>query len=42
VQVTAPNTDEDIDLLLAVLDEADERFGLAGAWHGPVVAAHAG
>jgi 8-amino-7-oxononanoate synthase len=33
VQVTAANTDEDVDLLLAVLAEADDRFGLAGAWH---------
>jgi 8-amino-7-oxononanoate synthase len=32
VQVTAANTDEDIDLLLSVLDEATDRFGLAGAW----------
>ncbi|MGH9265621.1 MAG: aminotransferase class I/II-fold pyridoxal phosphate-dependent enzyme [Acidimicrobiales bacterium] len=34
VQVTASNTDEDIDLLLEVLEEATDRFGLAGAWHG--------
>ena len=34
VQVTAANTEEDIDLLLAVLEEATDRFGLAGAWHG--------
>ena len=33
---------EDIDLLLAVLAEANERFGLAGAWHGTPAAAHAG
>ena len=33
VQVTAANTDEDIDLLLDVLAEATDRFGLAGAWH---------
>jgi len=32
VQVTAANTDEDIDLLLAVVAEADDRFGLAGTW----------
>jgi 8-amino-7-oxononanoate synthase len=32
VQVTAANTDEDIDLLLSVIAEADARFGLAGAW----------
>ena len=33
VQVTAANTDSDVDLLLAVLAEANDRFGLAGAWH---------
>ncbi len=32
IQVTAANTHEEIDLLLAVLDEATERFGLARAW----------
>jgi 8-amino-7-oxononanoate synthase len=32
VQVTAANTDEDIDLLLDVLKEATVEFGLAGAW----------
>jgi 8-amino-7-oxononanoate synthase len=34
VQVTAANTDEDIDLLLDVLKEATVEFGLAGAWPG--------
>lgn len=41
VQVTAANTDEDIDLLLAVLAEANDRFGLAGAWHQAPAPAHA-
>ena len=34
IQVTASNTDEDIDLLLSVLEEATDRFDLAGAWDG--------
>ena len=44
VQVTASNTDDDIDLLLTVLAEANDRFGLAGAWHGALAPAvgHAG
>jgi 8-amino-7-oxononanoate synthase len=33
IQVTAANTWDDIELLLAVLEEATDRFGLAGAWH---------
>ena len=32
VQVTAANSEEDVDLLLTVLEEATDRFGLAGAW----------
>jgi 8-amino-7-oxononanoate synthase len=39
IQVTAANTTEDIDLLLSVLEEATDRFGLAGAWSGSAVAA---
>jgi hypothetical protein len=31
IQVTAANTNEDVDLLLAVLEEATGRFGLAEA-----------
>jgi 8-amino-7-oxononanoate synthase len=34
IQVTAANTHEDVDLLVAVLAEASDRFGLAGA-HTP-------
>jgi 8-amino-7-oxononanoate synthase len=37
VQVTAANTEEEVDHLLAVLAEASDRFGLAGAWPGPGV-----
>jgi 8-amino-7-oxononanoate synthase len=32
IQVTAANTHEEIDHLLAVLEEATDRFGLAQAW----------
>jgi len=39
IQVTAANTDEQVDHLLAVLAEATDRFGLAGAWHGPAATA---
>ncbi|MEA2932692.1 MAG: hypothetical protein QOI56_1477 [Actinomycetota bacterium] len=38
IQVTAANTDEEVDHLLAVLAEATDRFGLAGAWQGPALA----
>ncbi len=45
IQVTAANTDEEIDHLLVVLAEATDRFGLAGAWHdqaapAPALAGH--
>jgi hypothetical protein len=39
IQVTAANTTEDIELLLSGLEEATDRFGLAGAWSGSAVAA---
>ena len=42
VQVTAANTHEDIDLLLSVLGEANDRFELAGAWHRAPAVPHAG
>lgn len=35
IQVTAANTHEEIDQLLAVLGDATERFGLAQAWRPP-------
>ena len=38
IQVSAANTDEEVDHLLAVVAEATDRFGLAGAWQGPVLA----
>ena len=41
VQMTAANTDDDVDLLLTVLAEAAERFDLAGAWDGPAAVAAA-
>jgi 8-amino-7-oxononanoate synthase len=39
IQVTAANTDEDIDLLLTVLEEAVDRFGLAGVYGDRVAVA---
>jgi len=42
IQVTAANTDEEIDHLLVVMAEATDRFGLAGAWHDPSTLALAG
>ncbi|MGI8809377.1 MAG: aminotransferase class I/II-fold pyridoxal phosphate-dependent enzyme [Acidimicrobiales bacterium] len=42
IQVTAANSDDDVDLLLTVLAEAADRFELAGAWHGAPVAGLAG
>jgi 8-amino-7-oxononanoate synthase len=41
IQVTAANSDEEIDHLLLVLEDATDRFGLAGAWNGPIPTSHA-